>query len=36
MPTLRIVTGKKDDTTEGTNLGYLLTNDMPSPRINKE
>lgn len=36
MPTLSVVTGKENDTTKRTNLGYLLTNDMPSPRINKE
>lgn len=35
MPTLHVNAGK-NDTTQTTNLGYLLTNNMPSPRINNE
>lgn len=35
MPTLHINTGK-NDSAQSVDLGYLLTNDMPSPRITNE
>ena len=35
MPRLTVNTGK-NDTSQTKDLGYLLTNNMPSPRINKE